>query len=377
MQFKNVIGQAAVKQQLIKTMRLGRMPHAQLFHGPKGCGKLVLALACAQYLLCENPGETDSCGECRQCQKATKMIHPDLHYAYPTVGSKAISTHFLDTWREKIGSNPYIEVNQWLLSIGAENKQGNITRDECVDILKKFSFKTFEGNYKILVLWMPEYLAREGNRLLKLIEEPQPNTAFFLVAENQELILNTILSRCQLVSIPAIKDEPMITHLVSNHHLASEEATSIAYLANGSYSAALDMMDESVNDNTSVLLEWFRIAYSGNGAKMVEWVDAFARKGRENQKHFIDYTLHFLRELLIVKMQSGIRVRLQEQELDRAKAMAKVLEPDQVEAMMKILNDCYYHIERNAHPKVLMLNFRKKGIFGDFPLFHLEFHQFT
>lgn len=337
-------------------MRSGRMPHAQLFLGPKGCGKLALALASAQYLLCENPQEGDSCGTCRQCIKASKMIHPDLHFSYPTVGSKAISTHFLDTWRAEIPDNPYMDVNQWLLALGAENKQGNITRDECVDILKKFSFKIFEGNYKILILWLPEYLAREGNRLLKLIEEPQPNTAFFLVAENAELILNTILSRCQVVSIPAISDDDIVTHLVGHHQLTEEHATSITYLAGGNFNTALQLMGEAVNDNTDILLDWFRIAWSGHGGKMVDWVDAFAKKGRENQKHFIDYALHFLREMLIVKLDPGIRVRLQKGELDRATAMAKVLDSGQVESIMTILNDCYYHIERNAHPKVLMLN---------------------
>lgn len=223
MLFSEVIGQESVKAQLKQMASGGRLPHALLFLGPQGSGKLSLAMALAQYLLCENPGADDACGQCNQCNKAGKLIHPDLHFSYPTIGTKAISDHFLVNWRQAMADNPYLDVNQWLQGIGAENKQGNITKEECVNIIKKLSLKTFENNYKVLIMWLPEFLGKEGNRLLKVIEEPPESTIFILVAEDQELILNTILSRCQIVNIKALSDEEVTEGLVQQQALAARK----------------------------------------------------------------------------------------------------------------------------------------------------------
>ena len=206
MQFSDIIGQAAVKQHLIHTASDDRIAHAQLFWGNEGSGNLPLAIAYAQFVLCENKQATDSCGTCKACVKAQKLIHPDLHFSYPTVGAKALSTELLPQWRKALQQQSYLTINQWLALLGGENKQGNITAAECLDISKKLSLKAFESDYKILILWLPEYLGKEGNRLLKLIEEPPEKTLFLLVANNQELILNTILSRCQLVKINPLDD---------------------------------------------------------------------------------------------------------------------------------------------------------------------------
>ncbi|MCB0549753.1 MAG: ATP-binding protein [Phaeodactylibacter sp.] len=357
MLFSEVIGQESVKAQLKQMASGGRLPHALLFLGPQGSGKLSLAMALAQYLLCENPGADDACGQCNQCNKAGKLIHPDLHFSYPTIGTKAISDHFLVNWRQAMADNPYLDVNQWLQGIGAENKQGNITKEECVNIIKKLSLKTFENNYKVLIMWLPEFLGKEGNRLLKVIEEPPESTIFILVAEDQELILNTILSRCQIVNIKALSDEEVTEGLVQQQGLSREEALSVAYLSNGNFNEALQLAGQRGDNHSALFLEWMRSCYRGNPADMVKWVEGFAKLGRENQKHFLRYALHFLREFTLLKLSNGqARARLQEQELQTAQNMTAVLELEQVEQLGKLFSDCSYAVERNANPKILFLD---------------------
>jgi DNA polymerase III subunit delta' len=356
MQFKEIIGQNSVKTQLIRSTNSDRIPHAQLFLGPTGSGKLALAMAFVQYVFCENKTENDACGKCNSCAKVEKLIHPDLHFSFPFIGSKNTSNNFLEDWRKAIAENPYMDINQWLQFIGAENKQGNINKDECLNIIRKLSLKSFEGDYKILIMWLPEYLGKEGNRLLKLIEEPPDNTLFILVAENQELILNTILSRCQIVKINQLSDEEVIDGLISKFEIEVEKAQSIAHLANGNFNEALKNIEHQENDNSKLFLEWMRKCYKGNGVELVAWVEKFAAIGRENQKHFLRYALHFLREYLIVKMTGNEKVRLQPEELKTAINLTKVIEFEQIQQMTKLLDDCFYYIERNANPKVLLLD---------------------
>ncbi len=356
MQFKEIIGQNSVKTQLIQSADSGRIPHAQLFLGPAGSGKLALAIAFAQYVMCENKTDGDACGQCNSCTKAGKFIHPDIHFSFPFIGAKNTSNNFLEDWRKAIGENPYLDINQWLQFIGAENKQGNINKEECINILRKLSLKSFESTYKILVMWLPEYLGKEGNRLLKLIEEPPENTLFILVAENQELILNTILSRCQIVKINQLSDEEVIEGMILKFEIEAEKAKSIAHLANGNFNEALKIIENQENDNSKLFLEWMRKCYKGNGVELVAWVEKFAAIGRENQKQFLRYALHFMREYLVVKMTGNENVRLQADELKTAINLTKVIGFEQIQKITKLLDDCFYYIERNANPKVLLLD---------------------
>ena len=249
-----------------------------------------------------------------------------------------------------------MEINGWLQALGADNKQGNITRDECLDIMRKLSFKTFEGTHKVLIMWLPEYLGKEGNRLLKLIEEPPENTLFILVAENQEKILNTILSRCQLLKINKLKHQEVVNALIEKVHLEEQEANRVAFLADGNFTEALSLTSNASNDDALGFLNWFRVCYQGKAIDLVNWVNDFSKLGRENQKQFIRYALHFLREYMVIKLVGDTRARLQPNELQTAQKMTKVIEYEQIEPITKILNDCFYYIERNAHPKVLFMD---------------------
>ncbi len=357
MLFSEVIGQQKPKAVFKQMVRHDRVPHALMFLSTPGSGGLALALALAQYLLCEQKdGKDDACGVCSHCRKSTKLIHPDLHFSFPTVGTKVVADHFLPQWREALSDNPYLEINDWLQAIGAENKQGNINKEECVNIMRKLQLKSFESPRKIMILWLPEYLGNEGNRLLKLIEEPPGLTTFILVAENQERILNTILSRCQLVKINALSDEEVTQGLVEIKNWTIEKAQAIAPLAEGNFNDALKMGEQNESDQADIFRDWMRCCYKGLPTELVKWVNTFADIGRENQKHFLRYALHFWRAFLMLKTLGESHVRLREQEKKTAIGMAKILEMDQVEAIVGLLDECSLHVERNAHPKVLFLD---------------------
>ena len=359
MNFSDIIGQNTQKQ-LLKGMVDGkRAPHALLLLGKEGVGGLPLALAYIQYLLCENKqGNEESCGTCRACTKNAKMIHPDVHYSYPTIGTGKVATDFIADWRKNIAQNPYMSNNQWLSAIsGGENKQGNINKDECVSIVKKLSLKSYESQYKVLVMWLPEYLGKEGNRLLKLIEEPPADTIFVLIAENQELILNTILSRCQMIKLSPLSNEDITLALAAKLDISATQASAIAQIADGNFNEALLLSQSSQNDNALLFLEWMRKIYGINGVDILQWVEKFAGAGREAQKYFFRYGLHFIREMMMYKATNSTdRVRLQNNELSTAIKMSAVIDLEQIEPIMRLFDESIHHIERNANAKILLLD---------------------
>ncbi len=356
MQVSDVIGQARTKAFLVQLIESGRVPHALLFLGATGSGNLALAVAFAQMLQCERPQNGDSCGTCAACRKAAQFAHPDIHFSYPTVGTNALSTDFAKPWRAALADNPYHDANHWLQRIGAENKQGNINKDECNAIIKKLSLKAFEGRYKILLMWLPEYLGKEGNRLLKLIEEPPEQTVFLLVAENSDLILNTILSRCQLVKTDTLSDEEIIAGLMDQRGLDETRARQIALLSDGNFGQALLLADNPANDDARLLLDWLRKCWRGHGPELLRWTEEFARLGRENQKQFLHYSLHFLRELMALVVGGTTTLRLPPEELASAQNIAKVLDFEKITRLADLFNDNIYFIERNANPKILVLD---------------------
>jgi DNA polymerase-3 subunit delta' len=369
MQFSEVLGQHKLKRHLIDTFKAERTAHAQIFLGSEGSGQLALALAYAQYLQCENPGADDSCGQCNACRKVQKNIHPDLHFSYPTIGTGKISTDYVKEWREALAEyGPYLSLIQWLQKMGAENQQGNITKNECVDIIRKFSFKKVEGRYKMLILWMPEFLDKEGNRLLKLIEEPEPDTVFILVAERQEKILNTILSRCQLVKLAKVSDEDIVQKLIQQY--PENQARQIAFLCEGNYSKALQLSAEGTADNDFSMLfaEWLRACYQGK-ENMVHWVEYFnsgkhptddSKKaigtGRKEQLLFLHYGLYFIRELTQLKINPQAQTRLSAAEHKTAMGLLKLLSIAELDSMMQLFDDTMYFVERNANGKILFMD---------------------
>lgn len=356
MYFKEVVGQQAIKTRLRLMADEGRTPHASLFLSPSGAGGLPLALAFASYLLCSTPQNGDACGTCIHCRKSLKYIHPDLHFSFPVVGAGVTSDRHLTDWRKALEAHPYMDANTWLRSISSDNKQGNINKDECNAILHKISFKPFEADKRILLLWLPEYLGNEGNRLLKLIEEPPPQTYFILVSEQAERILNTILSRCQLTKIPALSDIDVIDGLTQRFPDLHAKAAAIAYMAGGNFNEALQLAEQKENLEAGTLIEWLRKTYKPQGKEVVKWSEKAAAWSRDAQKHFLHYGLFFLRELLVLKLSNGLSTRLQEPELASAKTLATLLTIEQIEHLARLWSDNMSWIERNANPKILFLD---------------------
>lgn len=383
MQFKEVIGQQYLKEHLREMVQQNRLSHALLFLGKEGSGGLPLALAFTQYIVCEKvngkakpieataslfgfdeptPIETkihyeDACGECAACMKASQMVHPDIHFSYPVIpkksGDKPKSTDHITAWREFVKQSPYGNVYDWLQHINAENKQGNISAEECNDIIKQLSLKSFESEYKILVMWMPEYMGNEGNRLLKLIEEPPPNTLFVFVAENEERILQTILSRTQLVRIPLPDDAEIVKALIERNDIPSVQAQQIAGLAQGRYREALHLLQHSEEDWLGMLRNWMNVTVKQNQPAQLKWITEANELGREKQKQFLRYFNHIIEQSVRLRVLGEQHITLSESELEFAQKFNKITGVSHQQTIIKLIDDASYFIERNANGKML------------------------
>jgi DNA polymerase-3 subunit delta' len=382
-QFNNITGQKETKEQLVQMVQHNRLSHALLFLGKEGSGALSLAMAFAQYIVCEKvngknkeiPGpslfgeehsvaseantQQDSCGVCAACIKANQLMHPDIHYSYPVITKKAgqppVSTDFITEWREFFTATSYGNVYDWLQFIHAENKQGNITAEECNDINRKISLKSFESEYKILIIWMPEYLTKNGNKLLKLIEEPPPDTLFILVAENEAMILPTILSRTQLVKIPLLSNLEIEAALELKNGVAMEKAQQLAALSEGNYREALQLLQHVEDDWQATVREWLNLLVKKNLAGQVKWVDDMSKQGREKQKQFLKYFTHLLEQAIRIKCIPSLlnTTSTGGNEQDFALRLNKLCSIPQQEAIIKELDKASYYVERNANGKML------------------------
>ena len=358
MLFKDIVGQEEVKEHLIRSVRQNRVSHAQLFLAPEGAGGLALAVAYAQYISCENRDSGDSCNECSSCRKYNKLIHPDLHFSYPFFrgGEREDALTDLDEWRELLLSNPYFSLEGWRERLDAQNKQPNINKAECLHILRTLALKPFESEFKTVIIWLPEYLKNEGNRLLKSLEEPSEKTLIILVAEQQEQILNTILSRTQLIKIPRLTFQDISSYLTAEKNVPEDKARQLAYLSDGNLSLALNMLDEEVNDHFEIFAEWLRSCYGDKGPQFIEFTEVASKMGRENQKSFLRYGINLIRESILMLTGASELVHLHSSELDFIRNFTKVMNLAKAEATISELERAYYHIERNANPKILFLD---------------------
>lgn len=380
MQFKDIIGQHEVKQHLAEMVEHNRLSHALLFLGKEGSGALPLAIAFAQYIvsmpsqkavaepvadlfggssLPEAPSfvSPDQVSSLPAFARANDLLHPDLHFSYPVIprksGDKPISTDYISEWREFVKLHPYGNVYDWLQFIGADNKQGNITAHECADIIRKLNLKTFESGYKVLVMWMPEYLGNEGNKLLKLIEEPPADTLFILVAENESQILPTILSRTQLVKIPALDTRDIATALTERAKLSPEKARQTAAVSEGNYREALLLIQHAEEDWQGLLRNWLNAILKTGPVAQVKWVDDTSKLGRERQKQFLRYFNHLLEQAVRLRAMGEENVTLPDNERDFAARLNKIATVEQQQAMIQELDNAVYYIERNANAKLL------------------------
>ena len=378
MVFKDIIGQASVKAHLIDMVQQNRLSHALLFLGKEGSGALPLAINFAQFVVSQ-PAASEpvadlfggftaiesgpaykspqDLAEDPSYLRAAKLLHPDLHFTYPVIskkpGEKPVSADYISDWRDFYTHFPYGNVYDWLQFIGAENKQGNITAEECNEIIHKLSLKSFESAFKVLVLWMPEYLGKEGNKLLKLIEEPPPNTLFILVAESEEQILPTLLSRCQLIRVPLLSNEEVEEALFERAKASKETASQIAGISEGNYREALQLLQHSEEDWHSYLREWLNATLKGGPIAQVKFTEEAAKLGREKQKQFLRYFNHLLQMSIRIKVLGADQVKMGDQEKDFAIRLNKIASVSQQQAIIEELDKASYYIERNANAKML------------------------
>ncbi|NRB59571.1 MAG: DNA polymerase III subunit delta' [Winogradskyella sp.] len=368
MLFSEVLGQIHIKNHLTKSVDAGRIAHAQLFVGPEGSGTLPMALAYAQYILCgntngENTGGNDSCN-----LKFKNFSHPDLHFAFPVttsdkVKSKPVSNFYLEEWRQLLEQQPYGNLFDWYKLLGVDNKQGQIGVDEALEIVKSLSLKSYEGGYKVMLIWMAEKMnTAAANKLLKLIEEPPEKTIFLLIAEDEEQIINTIRSRCQILNFPPLAEDVIAEGLVKQYHIEHSVAAKIAHQSNGNYNKACDLIYQDSEDIQfeKWFVVWVRSAFKAKGNKsaihdLISWSEEIAKTGRETQKKFLSFCLNYFRQALFLNYNASELVYLEPRsENFKLEKFAPFVHDSNILEISNELQDAIYHIERNGNSKIIL-----------------------
>jgi DNA polymerase-3 subunit delta' len=360
MLFKDVIGNDEVKKMLLKEVKAERISHAQLILGPEGSGKLSLAIAFAQYLLCDNPSAKDACGVCPNCTKVQHLVHPDVHFVFPVVANKtnkvASSIDRINEWNELLLSQQYFSINQWQEFNGELGKNAQIGVEESRQILKRLSLKSYSGKYKIMIIWLPERMnTQSANKLLKLLEEPPEKTLFFLVCNQADTILPTILSRTQMVRVPALSTEDIAQYLVKKYKVEKELALSSAGLSQGNLTEAIELVKGAKNQHIffDLFVKMMRAAYTANPMDLMDISDAAAALDKENQKNFLKYGLHIFRESILMNYMKDELVNLRNEEYQFLQKFARFINNQNIVQLMEEFNAAHYHLERNANAKIL------------------------
>jgi DNA polymerase-3 subunit delta' len=366
MQFKDIIGQKELKAKLVSTVMDGRVSHAQLFEGSMGYGGLPMALAYAQFISCKNRGD-DSCGTCSSCIKYNKLVHPDLHFVFPVsttkkVKDKPVSNNFLPQWREIVLGKKYFTEQDWYEFIGIENKQGIISANEADKILSNLSFKPFEAENKIMIVWLPERMnLTSANRLLKLIEEPPENTVFLLVSETPNRILPTIYSRTQRIKLHPLKEEEIVDALKESG-FAENDVLTASRMSEGNYIQAMQTLQgsESTKANLDNFMKLMRLAYQNDILGLLEWAELIASLGREKQKSFIVFAERLVRENFVLNKKMTDIVYLGFEELEWAKKFSAFINENNVFDLYRQLNICVPHISQNGNAKIIFTDLALK-----------------
>jgi DNA polymerase-3 subunit delta' len=365
MLFKEVIGQNKVIGQLTDAVKKGRISHSHLFLGPDGAGTLALAIAFAQYISCTQRNGTDSCNTCASCLKYNKLIHPDLHFVFPVNTTKTMekdnlsSDDFIFAWREAVIENPYLSLSRWYDIIGIENKQGFINVSESKAILSKLSLKSFESDYKIMIIWHPEKMhPSAANKLLKIIEEPPDKTIFLAVTDSTDQILPTVLSRFQIVKVSKINDNDLSASIKEKFGLDGKKLKEIVSLSDGNYQKAIENIGagEENNYNLERFIMMMRNCYSGNMMEILKWVDDIALKGRERQKDFLDYSLSMIRKNFLLSLNQSGKVYLTEKESEFSDRFHPFINMANAHQIADEINKAYNDIERNAFGRIVFLD---------------------
>lgn len=365
MQFKDVIGQEEVKRKLILSVQENRVPHAQLFLGPEGNGKLPLALAYAQFILCPHRTATDSCGVCPSCQKISKLTHPDVHFVVPTTTTKSVKSNpesdlFMTEWRDYVlQKEGYVDTSSWYEFLEVENKQGYISVRDAASLLRKLSFKAYEGEYKIAIIWMAEKMRVDtANKLLKLLEEPPEKTLFVLIAEDQEELLATIRSRTSLVKVPKIELGDLQKALVARIGCTSQEASEAAMIAEGNWMKACQNVKDAEDQKYyfRTFQQWMRYCFKAAINELIDFSNNIKTIGRERQKQLLEYGLGIVRNSLLFNNNLAQLVMLPEEEKKFNSSFAPFVKPANIIQIADLLEEASRQIERNGYAPLIFLD---------------------
>ena len=361
MLFSEIIGLDDTKNTLVNSIKNNHVAHAQMFLGNSGSGNLAMALAYATYLNCEDKGETDSCGKCASCSKMAKLVHPDLHFLFPVAGKieekGGARAELMTNWRKFVIEQPYAGLQEWSSFAGVDNKQLSISVQEVREMINDLSLKAFEGGYKVVIMWQPQMMAAApANAMLKILEEPSPKTVFILVVNDSEKIMTTIISRTQLVKIRSFSNDEVEKYLIEKEEVDFKDAAQIAHIADGDLQKAFSIMNDVKNDNLPIFQKWMRYCFSRNYTELVLMADEFHDLKREGQKGLLYFALTVLRDALVLNYGHDGMIKLPEESLAFVKNFAKVVNQYNIEPIMKLLNEAYYHIERNANDKLVFVD---------------------
>jgi DNA polymerase-3 subunit delta' len=361
--FRDIIGQEEVKKRLIRSVQEERVSHAQLFAGPEGTGKLGLALAYAQYISCRNRTATDSCGTCPSCHKYQKLAHPDLHFVFPVFNSpkfkNPVSDDFIKEWREMVLKNHYFNLGQWLTFIDAGNAQGLIYERESDSIYRKLNLKSFEAEFKVMIIWLPEKMHPScSNKLLKLIEEPPSKTLFLLVSESEESIISTIRSRAQLIKVPYIDSKSMKNALLKMEGIDPALVDDAIHLSNGSFINALECLNPGEDETFffNKFQEMMRLAYSRQVLQLVDWAEEMAQIGRDKQKAYFSFALRMVREYFVMNLNRNDLVYLKKEEKDWGRRFAPFINERNIIPLASELEQGIRHVTMNGNPRIIFLD---------------------
>lgn len=366
--FSKVIGHATLKAKLIGNIREGRVAHAQLFMGPRGGGNLPMALAYARYLLCQQREEVDACGRCSSCLQLNKLEHPDVHLMFPIFFTDKVKVcePFTPQWRQAVLAEPYLDVELWRTQLESENKQLRMGVDIAQEIQRKLSLRSFMGGHKVMLIWLPELMdAPAANKLLKVLEEPEPNTVFILVSSDPEQLLATILSRAQLVKVPALRPTETAEAIQGRFpEMSGDEAMAIALRSEGDFLEAVDMANKGEEELFVFFRDWLRACFKREVGVAVEFSEGFQKLGRERQKSLMRYGLYLIRQCVLQWQQVPELVRVLGQEQEFVQNFSKLLNENNADGIRRELETAHLHVERNANPKILFtdLSYRMMGL---------------
>jgi len=366
MQFKDIIGHEDIKNKLINGVKNNRISHAQLFYGAEGTHKLALSIAYAQYIMCTNRGEHDSCGECPSCKKIEKLQHPDLHFHYPW--PKKEDADYSEVWRKLVTQDQgHVSIEKWALLTEAENKQFTIYTDQTLALIHQAGIQSYESEYKIIIVWLIEKIYHGAvSKILKTLEEPNPKTIFLLVTEKYEEVISTIISRCQLVKLNKYPDNIIRNALIDQYKVETSRASEIARIADGNFVYALSLVEQGVdNQELTLFIELNRNAFNffrtgTDFQKVATIVEQISKLGREKIKSFLEFSLIMYQQSLYLNTHTSEISRITNEESDFLKKFNQFVTPKNIETLHEETNKALFHIQRNGYATLVLTDYAMK-----------------